>query len=155
MINYSIGTRLATPGDNTSGYLYYAFPQYTEVMTFQKFCKHISDHGSVYSRADVASVLAQAVDCLREMILNGKKVEFGDLGVFHPQIKSTGEYSADDVDASNIYYVGLRWVPGDEFENMVDDATFQLVTTRSQASAVTAAIKAGETSVDLSSSSDE
>ena len=152
MINYSIAARYSTPGDSTSTLKYYANAQYTEIMEFDDFCKHIATHGSVYSRADVAAIISQAVDCLRELVLNGKRITLGDLGTFSASIKSTGALSASLFDSTNIYYVGLNWDPGDVFDNMLDDATFQLVTTRDQQAAVVAAVKAGETSVDWSSS---
>ena len=35
----------------------------TDVMTIEKFAKHITSHGSVYSRADISAILYMAVDC--------------------------------------------------------------------------------------------
>ena len=51
--------------------------QYTDVMTIEKFAKHITSHGSVYSRADISAILYMAVDCMREMLLEGKNL-FGN-----------------------------------------------------------------------------
>ena len=45
---------------------YFATAQYTEVMTIEKFARHIADHGTTYSRADTAAILYMAVDCMRE-----------------------------------------------------------------------------------------
>ena len=50
----------------------FAISQYTDVMTIEKFAKHITSHGSVYSRADISAILYMAVDCMREMLLEGK-----------------------------------------------------------------------------------
>ena len=52
----------------------FAISQYTDVMTIEKFAKHITSHGSVYSRADISAILYMAVDCMREMLLEGKKI---------------------------------------------------------------------------------
>ena len=41
----------------------FAISQYTDVMTIEKFAKHITSHGSVYSRADISAILYMAVDC--------------------------------------------------------------------------------------------
>ena len=62
----------------------FAISQYTDVMTIEKFAKHITSHGSVYSRADISAILYMAVDCMREMLLEGKKIRLGDLGDFSP-----------------------------------------------------------------------
>ena len=43
-------------------------------MIIEKFAKHITSHGSVYSRADISAILYIAVDCMREMLLEGKKI---------------------------------------------------------------------------------
>ena len=52
----------------------FAISQYTDIMTIEKFAKHITSHGSVYSRADISAILYMAVDCMREMLLEGKKI---------------------------------------------------------------------------------
>ena len=54
----------------------FAISQYTDVMTIEKFAKHITSHGSVYSRADISAIL-YTVDCMREMLLEGKNL-FGN-----------------------------------------------------------------------------
>ena len=51
----------------------FAVAQYTGVMNIDKFARHISSHGSVYSRADIAAILYLTVDCMREQLLEGKK----------------------------------------------------------------------------------
>ena len=51
----------------------FAISQYTDVMTIEKFAKHITSHGSVYSRADISAILYMAVDCMREMLLEGRR----------------------------------------------------------------------------------
>ena len=55
----------------------FAVAQYAEVMTIEKFAKHIATHGCVYSRADISAILYMAVDCMRELLLDGKKVRLG------------------------------------------------------------------------------
>ena len=47
----------------------YAIAQYSEVMNIEKFARHISTHGCVYSRADISAILYLAVDCMREQLL--------------------------------------------------------------------------------------
>ena len=68
----------------------FAISQYTDIMTIEKFAKHITSHGSVYSRADISAILYIAVDCMREMLLEGKKIRLGDLGDFSLLLTSKG-----------------------------------------------------------------
>ena len=127
----------------------FAISQYTDVMTIEKFAKHITSHGSVYSRADISAILYMAVDCMREMLLEGKKIRLGDLGDFSVLLSSKGAESADKFTAQNITQVKVQWEPGKEFKNLLDDAEFNLVASRSAQAAVLKAIKEGKTNVDL------
>ena len=127
----------------------FAISQYTDVMTIEKFAKHITSHGSVYSRADISAILYMAVDCMREMLLEGKKIRLGDLGDFSLLLGSKGAETADKFTAQNITQVKVQWEPGKEFKNLLDDAEFNLVASRSAQAAVLKAIKEGKTNVDL------
>ena len=127
----------------------FAISQYTDVMTIEKFAKHITSHGSVYSRADISAILYMAVDCMREMLLEGKKIRLGDLGDFFVLLGSKGAETADKFTAQNITQVKVQWEPGKEFKNLLDDAEFNLVASRSAQAAVLKAIKEGKTNVDL------
>ena len=127
----------------------FAISQYTDVMTIEKFAKHITSHGSVYSRADISAILYMAVDCMREMLLEGKKIRLGDLGDFSLLLSSKGAETADKFTAQNITQVKVQWEPGKEFKNLLDDAEFNLVASRSAQAAVLKAIKEGKTNVDL------
>ena len=127
----------------------FAISQYTDVMTIEKFAKHITSHGSVYSRADISAILYMAVDCMREMLLEGKKIRLGDLGDFSLQLASKGAETADKFTAQNITNVKVQWEPGQQFKNLLDDAEFNLVASRSAQAAVIKAIREGKTNVDL------
>ena len=127
----------------------FAISQYTDVMTIEKFAKHITSHGSVYSRADISAILYMAVDCMREMLLEGKKIRLGDLGDFSLLLGSKGAETADKFTAQNITNVKVQWDPGQQFKNLLDDAEFNLVASRSAQAAVIKAIKEGKTNVDL------
>ena len=127
----------------------FAISQYTDVMTIEKFAKHITSHGSVYSRADISAILYMAVDCIREMLLEGKKIRLGDLGDFSILLGSKGAETADKFTAQNITNVKVQWEPGQQFKNLLEDAEFNLVASRSAQAAVIKAIKEGKTNVDL------
>lgn len=134
----------------------YAVAQYSDIMTIEKFAKHISEHGCVYSRADIAAILYMAVDCMREQLLEGKKIRLGDLGDFSVSLISKGADTPDKFNAgSHITGINVNWDCGQEFKNLIADAEFNLVASRSAQAAVLKAIKAGETVVDLKSTNDD
>ena len=127
----------------------FAIAQYADVMTIEKFARHIATHGCVYSRADISAILYMAVDCMRELLLEGKKIRLGDLGDFSVNLSSKGAETADKFTAQNITGVNVMWDPGMEFKNLLADAEFNLVASRSAQAAVLKAIKEGQTTVDL------
>ena len=129
---------------------YFATAQYTEVMTIEKFARHIADHGTTYSRADIMAILYMAVDCMREQLLEGKKIRLGELGDFSLSLSSKGAETAEKFSSQNIQRVAVSWEPGSEFRNLLADAEFNLVATRSAQAAVLKAIKEGKTNVDIS-----
>ena len=133
----------------------YGVAQYADVMTIEKFAKHIAEHGCVYSRADISAILYMAVDCMREELLEGKKIRLGDLGDFSLSLVSKGADSADKFNANaHITGINVVWDCGQEFKNLLTDAEFNLVASRAAQAKVLKAIKAGETVVDLSKDND-
>lgn len=81
MINYSIVMR-GNPTDKTVAKKAYASAQYSEVMDINRFAEHIASHGCVYKRSDIVAILTMSVDCMREQLLAGQKIQLGDLGEF-------------------------------------------------------------------------
>ena len=148
MINISKTLRV-NPSDPTAGKKVYATVQVDETYDLDAFARHIADHGSTYSRADVSAVLILAVDCMRELLLSGAKVDLGDLGTFRPAIRTEGAESADAFTANNIKKVNVRWTPGKPFKSLRDDAEFRFVPTRASQQALLAAQNANQGSVSI------
>ena len=85
MINYSIaimGTKPGTKKAQITETKAYGIAQCTEVIDINEFANHIHNHGCVYGKGDIVGLLTIAVDCLREMMLAGKRVKLGALGDF-------------------------------------------------------------------------
>ena len=140
MINYSIAIKSSTPGTKKADITEtkaYGMAQVSEVLDINDFAKHIASHGSVYKKGDVIGLLTNAVSCLRELMLEGKRVKLGDLGDFQPQLRTEGARTTEEFTALNIKEVVVGWTPGKPFENLRSEATFQLVPTRAaQADAI-------------------
>ena len=127
----------------------YAIAQYSDVMNIEKFARHISTRGCVYSRADISAILYLAVDCMREQLLEGKKIRLGDLGDFSINLSSKGADTAEKFSSQYITGVNVIWEPGMEFKSLLADAEFNLVASRSAQAALLKAIKAGQSVVDI------
>lgn len=151
MINYSLVKRYAKVGDETSIKLTYGTAQTVKTIDLMEFAKHIADHGSVYGRSDVQGILTLAVDCLREMLLSGYKVNLGELGDFSVSLHGKGVADADKYNPSvQVSKIKVKWSPGVMFRNLVEDAEYSLVPTLREKAALLKAIKAGQTTVDIS-----
>ena len=114
MINYSIVIRSTKPGTKTEDITEtkaYGVAQLSDILTINDFAKHIAEHGTLYSRDVIQGVLIKMVDCMRELLLEGKNVKIDDLAIFSLGIKNTkgGAESEDDFTVSkNITGVKLR-----------------------------------------------
>ena len=155
MVNYSITMR-RKPGDEGEDKKAYGAIQCNGVMDIGKFAEHIASHGCVYSRADIAAILTLAVDCLKEQLLLGKKIQLGDLGNFYLSMTCKGALTAEDFNpAIHVKKVYPNWERGSLFSNLKEEVEFNLVASRQAQKALLKAIKAGETTVDLSADGSE
>ena len=148
MINYST-FMWKSPLDDKAPEMAYAKNQVTKVMSFDEFVKHISDHNGVFTRGTVKGVVSDTCSCLVEQLLNGYKVQFGELGIFSISITCDPAPSLKEFTADNIKVVNLLFTPGADFENLRSKAEFNLVASRAVQNASIKALKEGADIVDL------
>ncbi len=137
-INYSLCARAA--GINSDEVKIYAVPQAKDILSLDEFAGHISDHNSLYDKSVITGVLMKMVSCLKEQLLDGNQVSFGDLGKFYLTFRTVGAESATDYNArTNIKRINVRFAPGDDLKNLIDEATLeQTATLEAQAAALKA-----------------
>ena len=84
----------------------------TKTMTYQELCKHMSEHNSVYGEDVCLGVANKLQNCMLEQLLEGKKVQFGELGTFYLSVKSTGSQKESDFSlGTNIQGLYLCFAP--------------------------------------------
>ena len=84
----------------------------TKTMTYQELCRHMSEHNSVFGEDVCLGVANKLQSCILEQLLEGKKVQFGELGTFYLAVKSTGSNREEDFSvATNIKGLYLRFAP--------------------------------------------
>lgn len=147
MINYST-CMLVNPANREEAPKAYAKAQVSEVMTLDGFTKHIADHGG-YSRGKVKGIISDMCECLVEMLLEGKKVQLGELGDFWLTLNSEGAESREAFTAEKIVGINIVFTPGADFDGMLAKATFMPVASRSAQAATLRAEKTGQKTVDL------
>ena len=98
----------------------------TKTMTYQELCKHMSEHNSIYGEDVCSGVAIKLEKCILEQLLEGKKVQFGDLGTFYLAIKSTGADTEDDFSVNqNIKGLYLRFAPSRQDINDLSSKTLK------------------------------
>ena len=150
MIDYSVYVQ-ANPMNENDAPKAYAKAQMSELLTFQKFVQHIANHNGVFSRGTVRGVILDMCECLVEMLLEGKKVQLGELGNFWLSLECKGAEDPKKFTADNITGVNIVFTPGEDFENLRQRAEFNPVASRKAQAVMLAAEKAGEKSIDMES----
>ena len=91
---------------------YYGRVVPTKTMSYQELCKHMSEHNSVYGEDVCLGVANKLQSCILEQLLEGKKVQFGELGTFYLSSKSTGAETEKDFNLGmNIQGLYLCFAP--------------------------------------------
>ena len=98
----------------------------TETMSYQQLCTHISEHNSVYGEDVCLGVANKLQTCLLEQLLEGKKVQFGDLGTFYLSVRSEGTAKESDFNLGvNINGLYLRFQPSRQDVNDLSSKTLK------------------------------
>lgn len=67
---------------------YYAFPVIEETIELPELAEHMSNHNTPYSKGAIQGVLTDMVNCIKELLLEGKNVKIADLAIFSLGIKN-------------------------------------------------------------------
>ena len=62
-----------------------------KTVTLEDLAEHMAQHNTPYSEGVIKGVLTDMVNCIRELVLEGKAVKIPNLCIFSIGIKSTGE----------------------------------------------------------------
>ena len=106
-LKYRKVQRVPVSGENAGKKMWYAAAVTDREMSFEDLVSHIAEHTSPFSRGTVHGVLMDSLDCLQELILDGKTVRLGELGLFSIGMKSRPEKTKADVSAQSVQDVHL------------------------------------------------
>lgn len=121
-INYSLAAHSVNPSEKDSSRKVFPYAQYNELMDLNDFARHIQAHGSPFTRDVIIGVLTAAVDCLREQLVAGKKVNFGDLGSFYISLRAEGVEEAEDFDPNvHVKSIYVHWERSKFFADLKGD----------------------------------
>ena len=81
--------------------LIYARAYHDETISLEQLAKHMSDHNTPYSLVTIQGVLTDMVSCIRELLLESKKVKLDNLAIFSLGLKGTGAESVEKFSVSS------------------------------------------------------
>ena len=90
---------------------YFAYPVIEETVNLEGLSEHMSSHNSPFSKGVIKGLLTDMVNCIKELLLEGKNVKIDDLAIFSIGIKNQkgGADSEEDFTVSkNVQSVKLR-----------------------------------------------
>ena len=102
MIRYKIYQNQQKKGLNAGKWFARAVSD--ETFDLAKLAEHMSKHNSPYSGGVIKGVLSDMVDCIKELLLDGKCVKIDDLAIFEKNIsgmrlkaRATGNLSTNNL----------------------------------------------------------
>ena len=94
ILKYKMVTRI-NPQNKSEQPKWYAKAVQDRTIDFEDLVTHMSEHNSPYSRGVIHGVLTDMLDCVKELVLDGKSVRLGDLGLFSVGLMTSGAKSRD------------------------------------------------------------
>ena len=89
----------------------FAYPVIEETLNLDDLAEHMSNHNSPFSKGVIKGLLTDMVNCIKELLLEGKNVKIDDLAIFSIGIKNAKGGAEKEEDFSvtkNISSVKLR-----------------------------------------------
>ena len=84
---------------------------HTETLTLDDLCDHIASHGTIFTADVVAGTVKKFVQCIQELLLEGKKVKLDGIGTFYLSAKTEGADNEEEFTMGNVKGVRLRFNP--------------------------------------------
>ncbi|MFZ1706735.1 MAG: HU family DNA-binding protein [Candidatus Nanogingivalis sp.] len=104
---------------------FYASASTIKRTDLKELANSISKISTTVSHVDVYAVLMALTDEIKSRVVAGESIHLGDLGYFVTKLKSEGVEKADQVNASLIKDVKVRFTPGKDLEAEINAAEFK------------------------------
>ena len=125
MINYSLKERV-NPQAPQETRKQYAFVQNQGAVSLRHLATRISRESTI-SMMDTMAVLEGLLQVIPDLLAEGKIVRLGDLGTFRVTISSEGADTVDDFNVNMIKGLNLKFRPGVEFRDQLNNVKFTRV----------------------------
>ena len=149
MIDYAVAM-LKNPAHPDEPKKAYAFLQSRSTLTIDELADHMVSHGCNYDRGDIIAILVKLVGCSKELMLDGYRIQLGDLGKLYLTCKSDGVAEKEKFTRANIKSIDVNFLSSKQFLDMIQKVSLHKVPTRKAVAAALEAELAGHTSADWS-----
>ncbi len=103
---------------------YYARAFHDETIDIEELAEHMSNHNTPYSKGTIHGVLKDMVACVRELLLDSKKVKLDDLAIFSLGLTSRpADSPADFTPSGNIVKAYINAIGTGEISKKQLDVT--------------------------------
>ena len=145
MIDYAV-TMLANGMNENEPKRAYAYLQSRGTLTIDELADHMVSHGCNYDRGDIIAVIIKLVGCTKELLLDGYRVQLGDLGQLYLSCKSKGAENAEKFTTNHITSINVNLRASKQYADMAQRVSLHRVPTRrAQAATLKAQIEGGTT----------
>ena len=132
----------------------YAFLQSRGTLTIDDIADHMVAHGCNYDRGDIIAILAKLVSCSKELMLDGYRLQMGDLGKLYLTCQSEGAVSKDKFTRANIKAINVNFRSSVHYADLLQKVSLHKVPTRKAVAATLEAQTNGDTTADWGDEAD-
>ena len=154
MIDYAVAL-MANPMKPDEAKKAYAFLQTRGTLSIDEIADHMVSHGCNYDRGDIIAILVKLVSCSKELMLDGYRIQLGDLGKLYLTCQSDGAKSKEDFTRANIKAINVNFSASKLYSDMIQKVSLHKVPTRKAVAATLEAELAGQTSATWTPEEDE
>ena len=69
---------------------FFAYPVIEETINLDALAEHMANHNTPFSKGAIKGMLTDMVNCIKELLLEGKTVKIDDLAIFSLGIRNFG-----------------------------------------------------------------
>ena len=149
MIDYAV-TLMQNPMRPQDAKKAYAFLQSRGTLSIDELADHMVSHGCNYDRGDIIAIIVKLVSCSKELMLDGYRIQLGELGKLYLTCQSEGAVSKEKFTRANIKTINVNFLSSKQFNDMVQKVSLHKVPTRKAVAATLEAELAGQTTADWS-----
>ena len=147
MIDYAVAM-LKNPAHPDEAKKAFAFLQSRATLAIEEIADHMVSHGCNYDRGDIIAILIKLVSCSKELMLDGYRIELGDLGKLYLSCQSEGAVSKEKFTRANIKSINVNFSSSKQFNDLLQHVSLHKVPTRKAMAAALEAETQGLTTAD-------